>query len=204
MYYGFEGLIHTMEQWGVFEVLLPFILIFTIVFAILEKTKVLGSTAHQTKKYGSVVALVVALSVVFSHFYGVAFLGGKTIVQVINESLAGVGLLLVAIVMMLLTIGLWTGKTPDGSKGVGVWFTLISALVVLGIFLTSMGTFTHTHWIWAFLNSDIMPLIVAILVFGLIVKFIAADEKPKNERVSASKGLKEFFESSQNGDGKKE
>lgn len=196
MYYGFDGLIHSLQQWGVFEVLLPFVLIFTIVFAVLEKTKVLGRKDHQVKKYGSVVALVVALSVVFSHFYGAIFFNGKTIVEIINESLAGIGLLLVAIVMMLLTIGLWTGKTPTGSKGVGVWFTLISGLVVLGIFLASMGVFRSSGWLWWLLSSDVMPLIVAILVFGLIIKFIAADE-PKEKR-SASKGLKEFFESDQN------
>ncbi len=200
MYYGFDGMIQSLQQWGVFEVLLPFILIFTIVFAVLEKTKVLGKEKHQVKKYGSVVALVVALSVVFSHFYGVVFFHGKTIVEVINQSLAGIGLLLVAIVMMLLTIGLWTGKTPDGSKGIGIWFTLISGLTVLGIFLTSMGTFQNASFIWRILNSDVMPLIVAVLVFGLIIKFIAADEKTPEEREkkSAAKGLKDFFESDQN------
>ncbi|MCF7798929.1 hypothetical protein K9M74_03425 [Candidatus Woesearchaeota archaeon] len=197
-YGGFDGLIYSLQSWGVFEVLLPFILIFTIVFAVMEKTKVLGSNEHQTRKYGSVIALVVALSVLFSHFFGVVFFNGRTIVQIINESLAGVGLLLVAIVMMLLTIGLWTGKTPDGSKGVGVWFTLISGLVVLGIFLASMGTFRNASWVWRILNSDIMPLVVAILVFGLIIKFISSPEKKVEDKKSAAKGLKEFFESNQN------
>ncbi len=200
MVYGFDGMIYVLQDWGVFEVLLPFILIFAIVFAVMEKTKVLGSSDHQTRKYGSVVALVVALSVIFSHFYGVIFFNGKTIVEVINQSLAGIGLLLVAIVMMLLTIGLWTGKTPDGSKGIGVWFTLVSGLVVLGIFLASMGTFRNAHWIWGILNSDIMPLIVAVLVFGLIIKFIATPEKKPDDkkRKTASEGLKDFFESDQN------
>ncbi len=203
MYYSFDGLIYSLQQWGVFEVVLPFILVFAIVFAIMEKTKVLGKTDYQARKYASVVALVVALSVVFSHFYGVVFFNGLTIVEVINKSLAGIGLLLVAIVMMLLTIGLWTGKTPNGSQGVGVWFTLISGLTVLGIFLASMGVFRNSGWIWWILNSDIMPLVVAIIVFGLIIKFIAADEKKPEDaggRKSASTALKEFFESNQNED----
>ena len=37
---GFRGVIDFLGKLGVYDVILPFLLIFTIVFAILEKTKI--------------------------------------------------------------------------------------------------------------------------------------------------------------------
>ena len=39
----FRGIIEFFEKIGIYDVVLPFLLVFTIVFAILEKTKVFGT-----------------------------------------------------------------------------------------------------------------------------------------------------------------
>ncbi len=173
---GFQDLIYTLDAWGVGDVILPFVLIFTIVFAVLEKTKILGKDDQKAKKYAMVVAMVMAFSVVIAHVMGYNY-RGFDVVDIINRALPQVSLLLVAIVMMMLTLGLWTNKRPDGSKGIGVWFTLASGAIVLGIFLASLGVWSVPNWIYSILHSSIMPLVIAILVFGLIVKFIAGDGK---------------------------
>lgn len=194
---GFSGIIYSLQAWGVYDVILPFILIFTIVYAILEKTKILGTDPNQVKKYSTVVALVMALAVVGAHFTGYPAIGGKTIVTIINDFLPGVSLLLVAIVMMLLTIGLWTGKKADGSKGVGKWFTIISGIALLGILVASMGWWQLPQWLWWVVSSDVLPLVVAIIVFGVIINFITAtpksfDEKEKR-RANRGKAWEEFL-----------
>ncbi len=192
----FESMIYLFQGWQIDTVILPFILIFAIVFAVLEKTHILGKTDEQARRYGTVVSLVIALSVVFSHFQGMLF-GSYTIVQHINRALPGIGLLLVAIVMMLLTIGLWTGKKPDGSKGIGAWFTLLSGIIVIGIFLASFNFWNVPYWLTGLLYSPFLAFVIAILVFGLIIKFIAGpgkkDDSEKTKRGAATQKLVESF-----------
>lgn len=193
--YTFQDFIFMLEAWGIVDVILPFILIFTIVFAILEKTKVLGKEDHQVRKYATIIALVAAFAVVIPHVTG-SYYYGFDAVQIINNALPQVGLLLVAVVMTLLTIGLWTGKAPDGSKGIGVWFTLASGIIVIAIFIGSIGWWQVPAWLWMLLHSDIIPFVVAILVFGIIIKFIAGPSKTESEKSkkkSTAKLMEEFL-----------
>lgn len=188
--YGFQGMIYTLQQWGVVDVILPFILIFTIVFAVLEQTKVLGGDDKaRNKKYAMMVALVMAFAVVVPHVTG-SYYYGFDAVDIINKALPKVGLLLVAIVMMLLTIGLWTGKKADGAKGPGVWFTLISGAIVVAIFVASLGWWQVPYWLMWILTSDVLALIVAILVFGLIIKWISGDSESKEQAEKKEKQRK--------------
>ncbi|MFP4522923.1 MAG: hypothetical protein ACOCQQ_01650 [Candidatus Nanoarchaeia archaeon] len=199
-YGGFGGLIQSLNNWGIFDVILPFILIFTIVFAVLEKTKILGTTDDQVKKYSAVVSLVVAMSVIFSHYYGIVIPGTSvTVVTALNNALPQVSLLLVAIVMVLLTLGLWTGKRADGSKGPGKVFTVLSGALVVVIFIVSMGWWNLPGWMWGLLNSDVIALVIAILVFGLIMKFITGTSKTPEQKEKQAKIRRENWESFLNG-----
>ena len=68
---GFRGAIVFLEKLGVYDVVLPFLLVFTIIFAILEKTRILGvekvGGQDLTKKnLNSIVAFVVAFLVIAS------------------------------------------------------------------------------------------------------------------------------------------
>ena len=68
---GFRAVIVFLEKLGVYDVVLPFLLVFTIVFAILEKTRVLGTDdvdgKHLPKKnLNAVVAFVMAFLVIAS------------------------------------------------------------------------------------------------------------------------------------------
>ena len=47
---AFRGAIEFFDKIGVYDVILPFLLVFTIVFAILEKTKVFGTDDIEGKK----------------------------------------------------------------------------------------------------------------------------------------------------------
>jgi len=184
--YGFQGMVYSLEQWGVIDVILPFILIFTIVFAILEQAKILGKDKEKNKKYSMMVSLVMAFSVVVPHITG-SYYYGFDAVTIINKALPQIGLLLVAIVMMLLTMGLWTGKKADGSKGPGIWFTLVSGAIVVAIFIASFGWWQVPYWLMWILRSDVLALIVAILVFGLIIKWISGDSTSKKKTADKEK-----------------
>src|SRR3989338_8886122 len=67
----FRQVIEFFDTIGLFDVVLPFLLVFTIVFAILEKTKVLGTEDIEGKKYtkknlNAIASFVMAFLVVAS------------------------------------------------------------------------------------------------------------------------------------------
>ena len=92
-----------LEEWGLTDVMLPFLLIFVIIFAILHKTKILGETK---KNLNIVVAIVTALIVVIPHVTN-TFPPDADPVEIINNALPQVSLLLVAVIFLLILIGVF-------------------------------------------------------------------------------------------------
>ena len=67
----FRGALEFFQDIGIYDVVLPFLLIFTIVYAIFEKTKVLGTeeisgVKFAKKNLNAMVAFVIAFMVVAS------------------------------------------------------------------------------------------------------------------------------------------
>ena len=94
--------IEFFRDFGLFDVVLPFLLVFTIVFAILEKTKILGTVKVggndlPNKNLNSMVAFVFGLLVVAT----------ANVVRAINESLPNIIILVVAAVSYLIMIGVF-------------------------------------------------------------------------------------------------
>ena len=59
----FPDMVRVLERLGVLDVLVPFLLIFTIIYAILLKTKILG----EKKEFNIIIALVFAMAVIIPH-----------------------------------------------------------------------------------------------------------------------------------------
>ena len=100
----FRGVISLLDKIGVYDIILPFLLVFTIVFAILEKTKALGTEKiggnELTKKnLNSMVAFVVAFLVIAS----------TQLVAVISQVMANVVLLLILAICFLMLVGVFFG-----------------------------------------------------------------------------------------------
>jgi hypothetical protein len=182
MYWDFRNMIYSLEQMGVLDVIMPFILIFTIVFAVLQKTKILGIDENKKprKNFNVVIALVMALAVVIPHVTG-NYYGRRSVVDIINNALPGVALVAVIIVMILLTIGVF-GKEFDIGQGFGGVFVIFAFLVVGFIFAASAGWIgqgSMPHWLYFVYDSQFQALVVTLLVFGLIIYFITKEDKPQ-------------------------
>jgi len=63
-FYNLQDFFRAADAWGLTDVILPFMLIFIIFFAILEKAKVLG---NEKKNLNIGVSLIVSLMVVIPH-----------------------------------------------------------------------------------------------------------------------------------------
>ena len=172
----FQDFFANLESWGFLDVVLPFILVFTIVFAALQKTKILG---EGKKNYNVVVALVMGAGIIFPHVTGsYQDLIGFDPVVVINQSLPQVSIILVAIIMLLLILGVFGNEVDFAGTSLSGWVVIVALVAVGLIFGSATGWFVLTDWL-AFLNdSEIQSLVIMILVSGVIIWFVTKEDKP--------------------------
>jgi len=166
---------------GVYDVILPFLLVFTIVYALLEKTKIFGTEEVDGKKYtrknlNSMVAFVSAFLVVAS----------SRLVAIINETVAQVSLLLILVVCFLLLAGSFhSGKEEFFLKG--IWATFFMVLMFIGIVLIAMNavkmesgeSWLQYGWDYMVENWDttaMTSIILLVIVIGIMF-FITMDRK---------------------------
>ncbi len=178
----FSESIDFLVKLGIYDVVLPFLLVFTIVFAILEKTKILGTEkvkdAEVTKKnLNAMIAFVMAFFVVAS----------TQIVAVINKSLSQIFLVLMLFISFLMLAGSFHQQTKEGFfLDKGPWrsaFMAVTAIAIVAIFLNAVG------WLDLFYNylrdnwnkSYVAAVIFVILIIGFMV-FITKDSSKKDDK----------------------
>ena len=104
--YNLEEFVQIINSWGLRDVMLPFLLIFVIFFAILAKVRVFG---EGKKKYNMIVALVIALLFVIPHVMN-RYPADFDPVDIVNESLPNISLVIVAAIGAMLIIGVLGGQ----------------------------------------------------------------------------------------------
>jgi len=178
---NFEGFIFQLESWGVVDVLLPFLLVFTITFAIFQKSHILGKNK---KNFNVMVALVFGLGVIFPHVLG-TYPGSADPVNIINQALPNVSLVIIAILAVLLLIGLLGGEVKWIGSSLSGWIAIFCFLVVLFIFGNAAGWFSmgYPRWLSWLDNPDTQALVVILLVFGILIWYITKDDSEKKGRI---------------------
>ena len=187
----FESVILYLQQVGVADVLLPFILIFTVIFAILEKIKVLG---EKSKRFNVIIALVIALAVVFQH---ILYPSRNDVVNLLSRVFPTTAIFIIATLMIFLLLGLF-GAKPGWTKGAGGWLSIIAILVVGGIFTYAAGWWGRgnlPNWLSWLQDPGTIVLIVIILVFIIVIGYITGgDEENKDGSFKKFReGLGELF-----------
>lgn len=166
----FRGIIDFFGDIGIYDVVLPFLLVFTIVFAILEKTKILGTEDIDGKKYtkknlNAIAALVMAFLVIAS----------SRLVALINEAMGNIVILLLLAIGFLLLIGSFFREGEDVFLEKGPWRTLFMVLMFIGIaliFLHAVRTDdgeSWLEWFWDYLEDHWETNFVASLIFIVLV-----------------------------------
>ncbi len=177
------NVIDFFETIGIYEVVLPFLLTFTIVFAILEKTKVLGTEKIGTetlprKNLNSMVAFVIGFLVLVS----------AQLVEIITQISSQVVVLLLLIVFFLTMIGTFykPEKEREGAVVSEKWQTFFLFFMFVGIlfiFLAAIKDKQGNSWLeialdWTaqFWTSTAVASIILILVIVGIVWLIIRKE----------------------------
>ena len=194
----FRSLMVTLAELGIWDIVLPFMLIFTIVYATLTTTlKAMfgrggkGDDAYDHRKFATIVALVIAFGVVIPHATN-SYPPGKDVVEIINTSLPQVALIAVAIIGVMIILGMFGISTLGFHEG-GI--STIIVFVAMGIIIYIFGSAAGWGWQippWlSFLDDpDVQTLIVAILVFGIVVKIITGSDKEKSQKRTLTESMK--------------
>lgn len=173
----YRSIVHTFESWGLTDVFLPFILVFTIVFFVLQKTKIFGEDRDKQprKNANVVVALVMGLSVIIPHVTG-RYPPSRDPVMIINSVLPNISLVVVAIIMLLLIVGVF-GKELDISKtNLGGWIVIAAIAIVLFVFGSAADWWHIPNWLGFIRDSATQMAVVTILIFAIVIWFITKDD----------------------------
>jgi hypothetical protein len=184
-----ENFVALLDMWGVTDVLLPFILVFTIIFATLQKTKILG---EGKKQFNVMIALVMALAVVIPHVVG-RYPFTFDPVDVINRALPQVSIIVVAIIMLLLIVGVFGNEIEIGNTPLAGWIVILAAIAVIAIFGSAVGWFTFPFWLVFLTDPELQALIVMILIFGIIIWFITKEDKKEHAEKEQEKFVDKMF-----------
>lgn len=164
----FRNILDFLVNLGFYDVILPFLLVFTIVFALLERTKVFGTEDIDGKKYpkknlNTIMAVVVAFFVVLS----------ADLVEVITTVSSNFVVLLFLVVLFLLLVGSFFMEKPDAVFLTGWWkqlFMVLVFVILIFIFLDGLGWLGDT---FDFLTGrDEGELVGTAILFTLLVIFI--------------------------------
>jgi len=156
-----DNIIFRLENLGLFDIILPFILMFAVIFGVLSYAKIFGDN----KGIHSLIALVIALMAVRFPLY-------TDFLNVVSEKLAiGVVILLGVIIL----IGLFTTKESNAAWG---WILITVAVIIL--FIIAFQTANYFGYPDSYTEEDLVGGILAVaVIIGLIVVVMVSGNKDK-------------------------
>lgn len=177
-----DNAIQFLRAFGFFNVILPFLLIFTIVFGVLEKTKIFGTEKYKgdtvpRRNLNSVVSFCIAFFVV----------AASNVVGLLQVSLPIVALVLVVIIVFLLLFGSMM-NTKELEEGLSLWkmkgfkhtFVIFIVLAVLAILLGGFGLLDDFVGFFGNLTGTfITSLLLLIILVGAVWFVVGSREKEK-------------------------
>lgn len=165
MAFQFEDFFISLDELGIM-VLLAFLLVFTIIYAVLDKTKIMG---EGKRNMNMAIAIIFALMFIIPHVTG-SYPGGYDPVQIMIDALPSVSLVIVAVIALMILIGVFAhdrlllGATAPG------WVALFSVVTLVYIFGSAAGWWDAGFINW--MDSDVLAIVIMILVFGIIIAFV--------------------------------
>ena len=178
---SFRGALDLFNRLVLYDVVLPFLLIFTLVFALLEKTRVLGTEDVDGKPFpkrnlNSMMAFVIALF----------FVASAEMVHIVTEVSTLTVLFLLGSVLFLLLIGSFHEQTDSGffikEGALRTFFIIIMLVSLILIFMHAVGwlgtlmNFLRDNW-----QSNLVATVVFLLLIFGAIWFIVGDNSGKKK-----------------------
>jgi hypothetical protein len=179
----FNDVFRWMMESGFYSSLIPFFLVFTIVFAFMQKVQVFGGDTGAHKKYNIIVAMAIALIVVIPHVTN-SYPRGQDPVEIFMTAIPGVALWIVAIMMGIILLATFGLKLmPESAGPLNGFVTVISFLIVAVIFGTAAGWIPPDVLGWLGMrDTSVQTMVLVIAVIAIILFFILGDDRPRETK----------------------
>lgn len=192
----FTSIFTTLQNYGIIDLFIPFLLIFSIVYAILLKIKIFGDP--KDKKYEKIYIIIAFSFGIFSivpHF--VPMEGVPDIVNIMKGSFPQVSFLLLVILSVAIVLGILGARLDLMETGAGAGIMIFLSAVIVAVFLKAANVLNETTpligpLLFGHGNQDIWNLVVALAVFGIIIWFIVKEDKKPGEETAIDKMTKLF------------
>jgi asparagine N-glycosylation enzyme membrane subunit Stt3 len=185
-----QSVLAVLESWGVTSALLPFLLIFVLIFAILQRISIFEKEPGKPdRRINGIISFAIAALVVIPHITG-TYPPQADPINIINNFLPSVSILLIAIFVVLILLGLVGKKVPT----LAIWMVAIVALIIL-LLVIVRAAFPAFAPEWFVADPNLQATVIAILVVGLIIWFVMREpeeEKPFGKKFAET--IKEWFE----------
>lgn len=180
-----QNAIEFFREFGLFDVVLPFLLVFALIFAILEKTRILGTEGKDgepKRNLNTLVAFVVAMMVVATN----------KVVNTINVALPNIILIIVAFVAFLMMIGVFYGtgelRFHEMHKNYFKGFVAVSLILLILILLNSLTLSSGQTWLKFVseyvadnLSSPVVTSFIFLIVAVAAIIYITKGASKKKE-----------------------
>lgn len=167
-----RSIFDSLEIAGIFEIFLPFILVFSLVFAILEKVKLFG---ENRRGIHGVVAISLALLVANNDY----------IVEVLHRFLPNIAFFMIVILAVIMLLSTMTGEEGgrwlNGNKSIGIGITIAIIFAVWSLISDEVGDFFggSQAWDWLYyVGEDNMMIIFMVLIFLGVILFTGKNSNP--------------------------
>lgn len=177
---NFGDIIDNLIRIGFYDVLLPFVLVYAVVFAILEKSGIFSKSDgdKQAKNVNAVIAFVFGLFVVAS----------LQTVRYIQDLIVNIVMFIIFILVTLILLGFIFGKDyfdhlfkdANGNVKKGLVWSVASIVILI-----SAGLLFEILGVWAWLNdwlnldfnnSSLSTVVVVGLIVGTLVWITKGDD----------------------------
>lgn len=193
---GIADLIAAGKELGIFEFYLPFILLFAIIYGLLQKSKIFGEP-EKVKNINMIISLAASLFVMVFTPVGPATI---TMATFLSNLFAGTLMILVTIITFLAVvfmiaspIGAMPKEAPKKAFGVIVVGAIILAT---GVFVASGGLaifpgiplpITAPIIVLPWLTPQDLAIILVVLATGIVISWLAKGGKEERS-LEASRG----------------
>jgi hypothetical protein len=182
----FTEIISDLESIGLYDVILPFFLVFTVIFGILEKTNIFGKESH---KFNIIIALV----------FGFLIVRSTTLVALMNRFLPNVSMFILVIIALLIVLGIFGIQSDKWGGGLLFVFFIIGLVGVIWA-LGNAAEEEGIEWLpyWMEITETDIEWIAGIAAF-LIVFWLLVAKKKEGSEMRMYKGFQDIGDSLRGG-----
>jgi len=153
------GAVEFLKEFGFFEVVLPFLLVFTIVYAVLQKTKIFGAK-EPTKNINAMIAFVFALF----------FVSATNLVRGTIELLPNVTVLIITLMSFMMLVGFFYTDKEFSFENHKFWKVFLTVIFFIGIVLLAWHAFAPKAWEWFWVgNTQFWSSTAGVTIIFLLI-----------------------------------